>query len=165
MAISKKKVDENDLTTWPVKKLKAQALSLYSAIFQAECFGSHDLRDYDAMGKIYNAPKEFKKPDYAKYQNFDNYFKACEKYIEDIKAWAKQANPNCPESGKEITFPVGDGQARYIVVSLKPVILVHDDTGDAWHYQYAHRLTAADVRKEVKNLEGLNKLFGTRMAP
>jgi hypothetical protein len=55
------------------------------------------------MGKIYIAPKEFKKPDYAQYPDFDKYMTSCEKYI-----------------------------------------------------------AAADVRKEVKNLEGLNKLFGTR---
>jgi hypothetical protein len=112
------------------------------------------------MGKIYTAPKEFKKPVYPAYQDFNKYQAACDKYINDIKVWAKSQNPTCPESGKEITFPVGDGRARYIVVSLKPVILVHDDTCDSWHYQYANRLTAADVRKEVKNLEGINKLFG-----
>jgi hypothetical protein len=112
------------------------------------------------MGKIYSAPKEFKKPDYPSFQDFDKYQAACNKYIADIKAWAKQANPSCPESGKEITFPVADGRARYIVVSLKPVTLIHDDTMDAWHYQYVHRLTAADIRKEIKRQEGLNKLFG-----
>ena len=111
------------------------------------------------MGKIYAAPKEFKNPDYTKYQDFDKYQKACDKYIAKIKAWAKSQNPTCPESGKEITFPVADGRARYIVVSLKPVILIHDDTHDAWQYEYAHRLTAADVRREVKNLESINELF------
>jgi hypothetical protein len=114
------------------------------------------------MGKIYAAPEEFKKPEYPQFNNFPKYIKACEKYIEDIKDWAKSKNPSCPEAGKEITFPVADGRARYIVASLKPVTLIHDDTMDAWHYQYAHRLTAADVRAEVKKLEGINKLFGTR---
>jgi len=118
------------------------------------------LKEVKLMGKIYAAPKEFKKPDYAQYKDFNKYEAACDKYIEDIKAWAKSQNPSCPESGKEITFPVGDGRARYIVVSLKPVILVHDDTMDAWHYQYAHRLTAADVRAEIKKIEAMNKLFG-----
>lgn len=111
------------------------------------------------MGKIFSAPEQFKKPEYPAYQDFDKYQAACDKYIADIKAWAKSQNPTCPESGKEITFPVADGRARYIVVSLKPVQLIHDDTGDAWHFQYAHRLTAADVRKEIKHLEGLNRLF------
>jgi flagellar biosynthesis protein FlhB len=112
------------------------------------------------MGKIYAAPEPFKKPDYAQYQDFNKYQVACDKYIENIKAWAKSQNPTCPESGKEITFSVADGRARYIVVSLKPVTLIHDDTMDAYSYQYAHRLTAADVRAEVKKLEGQNKLLG-----
>lgn len=47
MAITK--VDENNLATWPVRKLKARAIGLYSAIYQAECFSSGDLRDYDAI--------------------------------------------------------------------------------------------------------------------
>ena len=45
----KKKIDENNLTTWPVAKLKKRALSLYAVIYQAECYATHDLRDYDAI--------------------------------------------------------------------------------------------------------------------
>lgn len=113
------------------------------------------------MGKIYAAPEQLSRPDYAKYQDFNKYLAACNEYLDKIKTWAKHLNPSCPEAGKEITFPVADGQARYIVASLKPVALIHDDTGDAWEYEYAHRLTAADVRKRIQNLEGMNKLFAS----
>jgi hypothetical protein len=118
-------------------------------------------KEINNMGKIYRAPEEcLKKPEYSQYKDFNKYQNAREKYIADIQSWAKSQNPSCPESGKEICFPVADGQARYIVVSLKPVCLIHDDTGDAYSYQYAHRLTAADVRKEIKKVEAMNKLFG-----
>jgi hypothetical protein len=42
-------MDINNLTTWPVKKLKTLALSLHSSIYQTKCFSSHDLRDYEAV--------------------------------------------------------------------------------------------------------------------
>lgn len=64
------------------------------------------------------------------------------------------------EAGKEIRFPVGDGYARYIVAKLKPVVLIH--IGDAWHFEYANHLTASDVRKEIKKVEGLRAIFGSK---
>jgi len=112
------------------------------------------------MGKIYNAPEGLNCPSYTDYQDFDKYQKACEVYEKAIKAWAK-TNGTCPEAGKEIHFPVGDGAARYVVVSLKPIQLIHINTGDSWHFQYADRLTAADIRKEVKKVEGITKIFQT----
>jgi len=42
-------IKETDLTTWPVKKLKAQAISLHSSIYQAECSSCGDILDYDAV--------------------------------------------------------------------------------------------------------------------
>ena len=113
------------------------------------------------MAKIYASPKEIEAPEYQTYQDTDEYLKAGNEYVEKLKEWAKE-NSNCPEAGKEIRFPAADGYARYIVFSLKPVTLIHVDVGDAWHFQYANRLTAADIRKEVKKVEGLAKLFGTK---
>lgn len=99
---------------------------------------------------IYNAPEQFKKPDITNYRdNFGEYRAACHKYIEDIKAWAKQQNPNDEWAGRIALFPVADGHAQYIVVSLRPVILIHDDTGDAYQYPYAHRLSAQDIKDNI----------------
>jgi hypothetical protein len=111
------------------------------------------------MGKIYAPPEEFKLPKVISGGDIQEYFKKCEEYAQNIKDWAKE-NGDCPEAGKEIRFPVADGYARYVVYSLKPVKLIHLNVGDAWQYQYAHRLTAADIRKEVKKIKGGMKLFG-----
>jgi len=111
------------------------------------------------MDKIYASPEEFKCPKIISGQDIQIYFEACEEYVQKIKDWAKE-NGNCPEAGKEIRFPVADGYARYVVFSLKPVKLIHLDVSDAWQYQYVHRLTAADIRKEVKKLEAAAELFG-----
>ena len=113
------------------------------------------------MGKIYAGVDGLKVPEITALSfsgNIDKYFEECEKYVEQVKASAK-ANGNCPEAGKEISFPVADGCARYVVIGLKPVELVHLAIGDAWTYQYAHRLTASDIRAEIKRREALNKMF------
>jgi hypothetical protein len=43
------KIDENNLTTWPDKKLKTRAIGLFSAIYNNDCFSSGDLQDYEAI--------------------------------------------------------------------------------------------------------------------
>lgn len=114
------------------------------------------------MGQIYSAPEELKVPDIAEASKigFDAYLTKCNKYVSDVKAWAKK-HGNCPEAGKEVGFPVADGHARYVVVSLKPVKLIHLPVGDAWEFQYANRLTARDIRNEIDRRKSLNKLFGS----
>jgi hypothetical protein len=115
-----------------------------------------------AMGKVYSGVEGLKAPDYGTFKgDYDEYFKAQEKYLEDLKEWARK-NGSGPEAGKEVTFPVADGHAVYVVVSLKPVKLVHVATGDAWHYEYVDRLTAVDLRKRIKSQEALDKLFRSR---
>jgi hypothetical protein len=110
---------------------------------------------------VYAPPDCFKKPEYPKYKSFEAYEKACNAYIEEIKQWTRECG-TCPEAGEEITFPVADGRARYIIFSMKPVKLVHIDTADAYQFQYAHRLTASDIRKEIKKAKAINKLFGNK---
>lgn len=34
---------------WTTAKLKKTATSLYGSIYQAECFSSHDIHDYEAV--------------------------------------------------------------------------------------------------------------------
>jgi hypothetical protein len=118
------------------------------------------------MGTIYNAPEGFDPPDIQKYSkagNFDKYFKDCEKYVKNLKKTIKKGyGKACPEAGEEIHFPVGDGAARYIVATLKPVRLIHLAVGDAWQYQYAHRLTASDIRKEIKQDKEWKRIWASK---
>jgi len=111
------------------------------------------------MAEIYGPPPEFTPPAFD--LKYEEYAKECGKYVQSLKDWAKEKG-NCPEAGKEIQFQVADGYARYIVFSLKPVRLIHIDTDDAYAFQYAHRLTAGDVRDEIKKLESLNAMFKRR---
>ena len=45
----KVKHNENKLSTWTVRQLKSQALSLHQIIYQLDCFGSHDMVELDAV--------------------------------------------------------------------------------------------------------------------
>ena len=62
-------------------------------------------------------------------------------------------------SGEIIHFPVADGRAEYMVLSLKPVMLIHLPVGDAWQFEYAERLTKADVIKKIKQQKALAEMF------
>lgn len=114
------------------------------------------------MAKIFSPPEGFDPPQ-LNTDNIRGYFDECEEFVESLKKAIKESyGPQCPEAGKEIRFPVGDGYARYIVARLKPVELIHVPVGDCWHFEYVNRLTASDVRKEIKKVEGLRALFGSK---
>lgn len=116
------------------------------------------------MGKIYSPPEGFQAPDFSAYPgNYDEYHKACEDYKKSLKKVLRDSyKDQCPEAGKEIRFQVADGYARYIVCRLKPVELVHIDTDDNYHFEYAHRLTAKDIREQIRKEEALNRLFSSK---
>jgi len=111
------------------------------------------------MAKIYSGVEGIPVPEFKADGEYQDYDKRCDDYITSIKMQARRSNPSCPEAGEVIYFPVGDGNAQYVVMSLKPVTLVHLAIGDAWHFQYANRLTAADVRREISRRAALNRIF------
>jgi hypothetical protein len=41
--------NENNLKTWTVRQLKARATGLHGAIYQTECFGTHDMLELAAV--------------------------------------------------------------------------------------------------------------------
>jgi len=112
------------------------------------------------MGTIYSKIPNLDPPDLKSYyekskyrdsmKNYDLYKKDCETYVEKVKNFCKTTyGKTCKEAGKEIQFQVGDGHARYIIASLKPVKLIHLDIGDQWEFPYIHRLTASDLRNRI----------------
>ena len=117
------------------------------------------------MAKIFQAPAEVKVPvinfvgfSNAKWQEEEN------KYIADVKEHIKKLNYDDPETGEVIYFPVADGKALYMVITCKPLMLVHLPLGDAWHFQYAKNLTAKDVRQKIAGRKALDKLFADNKA-
>jgi hypothetical protein len=49
-----------------------------------------------------------------------------------------------------------------MVISMKPLMLIHLELGDAWCYQYANRLTAKDVQAKIDQQKAIDKLFSDK---
>lgn len=122
------------------------------------------------MAKIFEAPDGFSTPSYSKFMTdgkFDHVGmrNADDKYISDLKEWClnrvegKQSKENMKFIGEVIGFPVADGQALYMVAAMSPLQLIHLELGDAWHFQYAHLLTAKEVKEKVNSNKAMAKLF------
>ena len=110
------------------------------------------------MGKIYLPPAEIKVPDF-NWENFDDYQKTENKFIDDLKQFCKQRNSG-EYIGEVIKFPVADSYALYMVASLSPIELIHLPLMDAWEFQYIDRLTAQDIKEKIDNEKKLAKFFG-----
>ena len=112
------------------------------------------------MAKIYAGIEGIDKPK-PDYKDWDKQSQQEDEYVEQIKAYAK-SHSKSPEAGKEVYFSVADGRARYVVLSLSPVELVHLDVCDGYSFKYANRLTASDVRGEIKRSEALHMIFARK---
>ena len=112
------------------------------------------------MGKVYAAPAECKVPQitFGGRFDWDTYNKACDKFTADVVAWAK-AHSRDPLAGEILRFAVADGHAEYVVLSTKPVKLIHLEVGDAWHFQHIGLMTAAAIKKQVKAEKKWAKMF------
>lgn len=116
------------------------------------------------MAKIYSPPIEVGTvPEFSSIIPYKEYRDQEDKFIASVQDWAKR-NSKDAEAGELISFPVGDGCAQYVVMSLKPLNLIHLPIVDKWSFQYANRLTAADVKREVKRSKSMRKLFSSKLA-
>lgn len=82
-----------------------------------------------------------------------------EKYEKDVEAKIRELGYNTPFTGKMIKFGAGDGYAVYMIASLRPLVLIHLEYGDAWQFQYVHLLTANEVMKQLEHEAAMKKLF------
>ncbi len=114
------------------------------------------------MATVYSGIQGLNAPEFDPDEDYRKLITREEKYVKEVAAKAKKMSSDCPEAGEEIRFGVADGYARYIVLSLKPVKLIHLQVGDAWNFQYVNRLTAKDVREEIRRRKGIEALFPAR---
>lgn len=105
--------------------------------------------------KIYRSPID--KPPF-NFSNMEAWRKAERDYHAAVIAYAKQ-NGKGAEAGKEIKFPIADGYAHYVVLSLKPCALIHLELGDAYQMPYIERLTASDIRQAIVQQEAFERLL------
>ncbi|GIV43909.1 MAG: hypothetical protein KatS3mg035_1032 [Bacteroidia bacterium] len=112
------------------------------------------------MARIFKAPN-FPLPEIDYRKSVKENKEQEDAYINNLVEFLKKRKPNDKLVGEEIRFPVADGYARYIVASSKgKVDLIHLELGDAWHFEYAHKLTKKDIVKIIKQQKAIKKIFG-----
>lgn len=113
----------------------------------------------DDMAKIYAPPAEIgNAPQFDHKKPYQEHVKNTETYMTAVQEWAKK-NGKGPEAGEPVKFQVADGYAMYVVFSASPVKLIHLPLFDAYQFQYANRLTAADIREEIRRGKMLHAMF------
>jgi len=116
-----------------------------------------------AKTKVWAAPEELNKPKYEDFnRNWEKYRAAEEDYEERIKDWCKKHSktPDHELVGVEVSTHIADGYARYLVLNIRPLELIHIDTGDAWHASeiWLKGLDLDDVQKMADRAK--NPIFG-----
>jgi hypothetical protein len=109
------------------------------------------------MAKIFSPPGEIPVPEI---RLRDNWQEKEQEFTEKLKEWCQKRRPDQDGVGEVIQFPRADGYAVYMVAGTKPVELIHLPLGDAWEFEYAHRLTKKDIMEKIKQSRSLHKLFG-----
>jgi hypothetical protein len=118
------------------------------------------------MGKIYSAPETIKVPEF-NFSDLKGSQEAEKTYIQQVIEWVKKHSKdtqNASYVGEEYRIPMGDGYARYIVQSIKPLAMIHLSVGDAWDSEWADRATATQVKQYIDGQKSLAKLFPPRKA-
>jgi len=114
------------------------------------------------MAQIFTIEHEVPAPqfDFKTDKNFAGYQARVDVYLEDVKNKLKEYKyGQSPLFGEIISFSVADGYAQYMVVSSRPLRLLHLPIGDAWEYIGIERLRLVDVENKVNAQKTLAKLF------
>jgi hypothetical protein len=110
--------------------------------------------------KVYSCPADVPAPP-IDYENHD--IKAMEKaeaaHRDAIRAWITQQGYTGKNSGKIISFAVGDGCAEYMLAEGRTSGLIHLPYGDAYESRLAHLMTKSQVIAEIKSEQRMNELF------
>ena len=111
--------------------------------------------------KIYSALKEVKVPRFSvgMGQTIEDYNKAMEQYKVDLKNKLIDMGYNGKNVGEVIKFQVADGYAQYMVISMRPLRLMHLPLIDGYSFQYVHLMTAKEVNEKIEAEKRLKELF------
>jgi len=110
------------------------------------------------MAKIYSAPKEITIPE-LDFRDMKKYKEECEKFTQDLKEFCLKRKKG-KNIGEIVYFPVADGNASYMVASMKPLELIHIPLGDSYDFQFIHLLTAKEIQQNIDLNKAISKIFG-----
>lgn len=112
------------------------------------------------MAKIYTPPRVVgPPPEWDFSDSYEEDQRKEKEWTDKLAAWCRTQNSG-EFVGEIIREPVADGYAEYMVLSMKPLKLIHLPTGDAYQSRWAHRWTAGDVKKMIQAEHRLASLFG-----
>lgn len=115
---------------------------------------------------IYAAPEEVGDPpeiEWVQGADFDDILAPEREWEEKVKEWCRQFGTGALR-GEEVRWGRGDGYARYVVYTERPLALIHLGTGDAWEIDDIMRrgLRLSDIRENVKQRQALAEIFGRK---
>lgn len=110
------------------------------------------------MAKCYLPPEHIKAPELDVSISIEEQQKKEERFLGALRVYCS-AKSMCPDAGKIVGFPVGDGRAWYMIYGYDKLILLQ--IGDRWEITDAHMrgLRAADV-KQLANRRSFADLKG-----
>ena len=97
------------------------------------------------MTTIYKTPASIDQPIYT---NKTTYNEACKYYLSELKDYVTKNN-NSESAGEILSFNVMDGKAYYMVMTLKPLKLMHIELKGSYTYNDAAKLTPTQVKKLI----------------
>jgi hypothetical protein len=120
------------------------------------------------MAKVYRAPEGYDAPDFAdafvdgRY-NMEADDRATSAYIARLAEWCRDRHEG-DLVGEVVRFQIADGYAQYMVMSHRPLALIHLPIHDAWSIPEAHArgLRLSDLRKMVEGERRLAELFARK---
>src|SRR5690606_28294948 len=114
------------------------------------------------MAKIYSPPAEVGPvPTYNWREDHEVNAAREDEWIERLRQWCRE-NGSGDLVGEVVRDQVADGYAQYMVMSNRPLTLIHLPVVDAWQSRWAHRWTVKDVREMVDRQRRMAELFSRR---
>ena len=85
--------------------------------------------------------------------------KDSERYIKELTNHIKDMGYKGKNVGEIIRFAVADGYAEYMVLSMKPLKLIHLPLMDTYEFPYVHLMTAKEITKKLEGQKLLENLL------
>ena len=114
--------------------------------------------------KIFAHSENIKKPALI-VQTWEEYEKNVDAYLEEVKKEMTEIYKPKPTEkyfGEVIKLQYADGYAKYMVVSLRPLILIHLQIDDEWDSDMADLLTAKKVVEMIESERRIKEMFEKR---
>jgi len=100
---------------------------------------------------VYDIPEKFKKtlPNIFDDNDFEQYEKLEKEWIGRLSNYIRDNYGSGQYVGRTIRFPVADGEGIYMVMRTSPVQLIHLPLMDGYQSEFAHLMTAKEVKKRI----------------